>query len=397
MPEQLREIHEKLSYLREYLVKIGPERRKKETAYSKLREANAEYNKLQGIVTELNRKIEEERVSAESVERCKQLISDIHSIYSKIEGLLSKIDCSSQTTPDFDTMASPFDIRTAISLLPVMNGQEQVTQQLIDGILLYSSLITAETQSQLIDFILKTRLSASAKLRLKPTYSTVTDLVEDIRKFLLPKKSTEALQTQLFRARQGRRSIEAYGTELEELFVNLTIAQSDGDSTKYEILRPLNEKTAIKRFADGLSDPRLSTIVASRQFTSLPEAIRTALDENTMSEPYQERVMQFRPTATAPNRSHVNSTRDSRGRQFRNSTHHSNRNYNCNMNGNDRGHRTPVGNTSWRRGGGGHASRGSRGRPAPRHHPRLFHSARDEGASENLRNTAADENKFFRA
>lgn len=393
MSEQLRELHEKLSYLKEYLVKIGPERRKKEIAYSKLREANAEYSKLQGIVTELNRKIEEKKVSAESVERCKQLISDIHSIYSKIEGLLSKLDCSSQTTPDFDKMASPFDIRTAISILPVMNGQEQVTQQLIDGILLYSSLITAETQSQLIDFILKTRLSASAKLRLKSTYSNVKDLVEDIRKFLLPKKSTEALQTQLFRARQGRRSIEAYGTELEELFVNLTLAQSDGDSTKYEILRPLNEKTAIKRFADGLSDTRLSTIVASRQFTSLPEAIRTAIDEHTMSsEQCQEHVMQFRPTA--PNRGHVVSTRGSRGRSFRNNTNYTNRNYNCNINGNDRGHRTPAGNTSWRRGGGGRASRS---RPAPRHHPRLFHSARDEGASENLRNTAADENKFFRA
>lgn len=61
-------------------------------------------------------------------------------------------------------------------------------------------------------------------------------------------------------------------TQLGELFVNLTLAQSDENSVKCYILCPLNEKTAIKRCVDGLSGPRLSTIIASRQFSSLPEA-----------------------------------------------------------------------------------------------------------------------------
>lgn len=112
-------------------------------------------------------------------------------------------------------MASPFDIKTAISLLPVLDGTEQVINQLIDGILLYSSLITESTKNHLIDFVLKTRLSASAKLRLKTVYPDVNSLVEDIQKYLLPKKSAVSLQIQLIRATQGRRSIEKFGNELE--------------------------------------------------------------------------------------------------------------------------------------------------------------------------------------
>lgn len=32
---------------------------------------------------------------------------------------------------------------------------------------------------------------------------------------------------------------------------------------KFDILRPLNEKTSIKRYADELLDPKLGTIIAS--------------------------------------------------------------------------------------------------------------------------------------
>ncbi|XP_063635032.1 uncharacterized protein LOC134805716 [Cydia splendana] len=190
-------------------------------------------------------------------------------------------------------MAKPsFDVKTAIALLPVMTGQEDTTKQLIDGILMYSSILNSETQQVLIDFVLKTRLSSSAKLRLKTSYSSVELLVTDMRTFLLPKKSSESIQAQLYRARQGRRTIEAFGAEIEDLFVNLTISQADGNDSRYDILRPLNGKSAIKRFADGLADPKLSTIISSRQFTSLPEAIRTAIDEHSSS-PQQDQVLRY--------------------------------------------------------------------------------------------------------
>lgn len=196
-------------------------------------------------------------------------------------------------TTETDKMAlSNFDLKTAISLLPIMTGQEQVTTQLIDSIQLYGSMLNDDAKKQMIEFVLKTRLSASAKLRLKSSYATVESLLKDMRTHLIQKKSAVALQSQMFTARQGRRSIEKFGSDLEELFVNLTLAQADGDEQKYDVLRPLNEKVAVKRFADGLNNSRLSTIIASRPFQSLPEAIRAAVDENSLA-PSEEQVMQF--------------------------------------------------------------------------------------------------------
>ncbi|XP_028156345.1 uncharacterized protein LOC114349945 [Ostrinia furnacalis] len=185
-----------------------------------------------------------------------------------------------------------FDLKTALALLPIMTTQENITLQLIDSIQLYSGMLNDEGRKQLIDFVLKTRLSSSAKLRLKSSYTSIHDLIKDMRMHLLQKKSAIAIQSQLHCASQGRRSIDKFGSELEQLFVNLTIAQADGDDKKFDVLRPLNEKIAIKRFADGLSDSRLSTIIASRQFHSLPEAIQTALDESSLSVG-QEQVMNF--------------------------------------------------------------------------------------------------------
>lgn len=63
-----------------------------------------------------------------------------------------------------------------------------------------------------------------------------------------------------------------------------------------EILRPLNVKSAIKRFEDNLADKRLSTIIAVKQFHSLPEAIKCALDDQIMMFNQDEHVMQYKPS-----------------------------------------------------------------------------------------------------
>ncbi|KAJ3640553.1 hypothetical protein Zmor_003846 [Zophobas morio] len=81
------------------------------------------------------------------------------------------------------------------------------------------------------------------------------------------------------RATQGNKSVSDFGKEIEEIFVNLTISQANGDSTAFNILKSVNEKNAIKRFADGLRNQKLSTIVAFRNFSSLKDAIQVAQDE----------------------------------------------------------------------------------------------------------------------
>ncbi|CAG9761338.1 unnamed protein product [Ceutorhynchus assimilis] len=176
-----------------------------------------------------------------------------------------------------------FDLKTAVSLLPILDDTEETTNKLVDAIELYESMLKAEDKPALIKFVLKTRLTSSAKLRLNDSYNSVADLLVDIKRHLLTIQSDTALQSKLFRAKQGQKSIESFGKELESLFVNLTISQANGDNDSFTILKPINEKIAIKRFSDGLRDQRLSTIIAARNFPFLKDAIRAAQDEETNS------------------------------------------------------------------------------------------------------------------
>lgn len=96
---------------------------------------------------------------------------------------------------------------------------------------------------------------------------------------LLTKQSSKALQLELLQSRQGSQSIEEFGKKLEDLFVELTISQADGNENAYTMFRPVNEKLAIQRFTDGLRNGQLSTILAARDYSELKDVIRAAKDE----------------------------------------------------------------------------------------------------------------------
>lgn len=397
-------LHSNLVAIKEYISKLGPERRRSPLGIRKYDEACAEYKKLDCILSHVKRCIAKSEVSSCDLTLINDLVTQIHCIFNKINSLSCLSSSSVESTSSvedrldkekYSKMATEkFDIKTAISLLPILTGQEHISKSLIDGIELYSSLLSVDTHPQLINFVLKTRLSSSAKLRMKSNYDSVANLVSDLKKYILPKRSPVALQSQLQSCNQGSRSIEAFGTELEDLFVNLTIAQADNDNTKYDILRPLNEKVAIKRFADGLSNSRLSTIIASRQFDSLSEAIRTAKDEQSLST--DNNVMSFSRTFSRSNFSRGN---------FRNRNYYDNRDSYSKPSSswvNRQGNAIPLQPQSYSHRGHVHGNRGSGRRASayPRqrgsHHVR--HVTHDETV--NPQNDSYDDelsNEFFRS
>lgn len=184
-----------------------------------------------------------------------------------------------------------FDLKIALNLLPVMTDDETVTKQLIENIEYYDSVLSKSVcKKKLINFVLKSRLSQMAKLKLSLDYDKTDDLIRDMRRHLLPRKSSTAIQAKLQYVRQNERTVADYGKELSELFVDLTISQADGNSASYDILKPINEKYAIKRFADGLRNRRLSTIIAARNFDSLKDAIQSAQDEDVVTTSKSEEV-----------------------------------------------------------------------------------------------------------
>lgn len=250
------ELHE----IRQYLVRFGKKRVTSDAAKSKLESARRIYINFE-VALKLNEQVQ---LSDNTL----KLAEKIKIKYSEIEKLMTET-----------TMLAEFELKTAVALLPVMDGSETVTKQLIDAIELYSTMITEESKSNLIQFVLKTRLSQVAKLRLDGTYSCVTNMVADMKKHLLTTKSDVALQKKMQTCYQGNWTIEKFGSELEQMFVNLTISQAGGKDDAYKVLKPLNEKQAINKFAEGLKNEKLKTIIAARNYKTLKDAIQGAKDE----------------------------------------------------------------------------------------------------------------------
>ncbi|KAJ8720686.1 hypothetical protein PYW08_006151 [Mythimna loreyi] len=96
-----------------------------------------------------------------------------------------------------------------------MDGKEETTEKIIDGIEMYDSCLkTSDSKKLLISFVLKTRLTKSAKLKLKSEYASVDNLVEDIKTYLLTKKSANSLLSQINNLSQNNMTIRplAYNT-----------------------------------------------------------------------------------------------------------------------------------------------------------------------------------------
>lgn len=290
MAEDLVLILNELKSIRQYLIKIGPSRRVGKILKTKRDEAQnllAKYNKY------LDLYVGESKL-AKSLTQETQLINRIceqfNKLYSEVISLCSEGTEEGESSHIKMAVAvETFNLKIALSLLPAMTDNDDNTKQLIESIEYYNSILSnVECKNKLIQFVLKNRLSQQAKLKLSQNYDSVDELIGDMRKLLLPQKSAIALQTRLIQCRQKDRTISDFGKEISEIFVDLTISQAGGNSNNYNVLRSLNEKTAIKRFADGLRDRRLSTIVAARNFSSLSEAIQAAMDEEISSSSSEE-------------------------------------------------------------------------------------------------------------
>lgn len=287
MGDNLNTILSSLTDIKTYLQKLNYERRKTPIVATKVSEAGTVYSQLGNEVSAINQKIQRSELDEADIKYCKDVTEKIKKVYQDILNFETQaaesLNRDKQNAGSISNM-SGFDLKVATSLLPVMDDSESVTLKLIEAAEFYESMLNETGKSVLIKFILKTRISNNAKLRLKPSYENLDSLINDIKKHLLTKKSGTALQAKLFAAKQGDNSIAEFGKNLEDIFVNLTISQADGDSGAFDILRPINERVAVKRFASGLRNQRLGTIISARDFEFLKDAIRAAQDEETSSQ-----------------------------------------------------------------------------------------------------------------
>lgn len=219
----------------------------------------------------------------EDISKVKRYISYLDSKFLEARSILAhrleRIQISDSSSNMPDPQGEKFDLKTAASLLPNMDGTENGTKQLIDAIEFYNTFLNNEGKVLLVQYVLKTKLTQSAKIRLNSTYASVKDLLDDMRRCLITQKSAASLATQLHNCKQEGRSIEQFGRTIEQLFLDLTIAESNGNQNSLNILQGINEKLAINSFSNGLRNNDLRIIVKARNYQNLKDAIIGAQEE----------------------------------------------------------------------------------------------------------------------
>lgn len=370
--------------IRNYLVKKGQSRYKGNVIPTKLEQAKSAFDNCCKIFLQIEKN------------RDVHLASSID-LYEKIKQKYEEIGnlCIFPVAKELGKME--FDLKVACSLIPVMDGVEGTTKRLIDSVDLYADMLDSQGKALLITFVLKSRLSENAKLRVPSSYNNVQDLVNDLRKYLLPKKSFMAIQTQLQNIHQGSRSIEEYGSEVEKLFTELTISQADGKTDAFSILKPINETFAIKRFSDGLRSSKLSTIVSARGFSSLKDAIQAAKDEECTSFPATGNILHVSRNGqlTRNNRRSQSHHRGTFRGQYGNNHargHQSHNNYNRGQG--SRGYNRPNYHSSYSCGNRGSRYARNRGRGQSTFPAERVADARQSDKDENTDSTP---NQFFRS
>lgn len=271
----LLELFSELKEIRDSIVKLSKEKRCGNQGQNKFLKAHEVKKKFDSLF----RKIIVIEVDAVDLKFAKSLSEQFSKLFDEIESLIS-------LESKQNSKMAEFDLKTALSLFPVICQNENQMYHLIEGLEFYGNMLKKEDHETMISFVMKMRLSEEARYKLNQKYSTVSELVNDIRKYLISPKSDTSISAKLNNCRQGNRSIESFGNELEKLATQLTLAQAKGDESAYRLLKPINEKTAIKRFAEGLNTVRTGTIVAARNVETLRQAIVLAIEhEGSTIEP----------------------------------------------------------------------------------------------------------------
>lgn len=232
-------------------------------------------------------------------------------------------------------MAEQFNFRTASAILPRLDGSIELIYQLVEGISFYETSLDDNSKPQLINYVLKICLSHRDRIRMSATYTTVDQLVVDLKRNFLPKQSAPALIAKLQASQQGNLSIDDYAKTVESLMADLTITQ-EGENPNpevSEVIRRENEKLAIDIFAKGIQNREIRTILKARNYEKLSQAIIAAKEEaSSVNNSFAINLMQHQRTSAFKQNSRYNATPSNSSNQASRFQNRFKNNYNNNRN-----------------------------------------------------------------
>ncbi|KAK9752236.1 hypothetical protein QE152_g4349 [Popillia japonica] len=146
--EDVKELYNEVKVFKSNISKDNQERRKNvELSRRRLIDLEQFLVKLSELELELSK-------HAENIE----VVSNIKIYSAGIRNIILETRILLESRLDIEVKMETFSLKTASSLLPSMDGNEDTTKQLIDSAKLYETLLKPEEKKHLINYILKKKL-----------------------------------------------------------------------------------------------------------------------------------------------------------------------------------------------------------------------------------------------
>lgn len=180
------------------------------------------------------------------------------------------------------TMAN-LTYKDLILAIPQFDGNEKEIESFINSCDIYEKLIE-EDQSNIFLAIIISKLKGEALAKLQPIaeINNWAELKEKIEEKIRKPLSFEYAQERLCHITQNRNeNIEIYGRKIRVALEKLNLASRclTKEDNALKMLKLANEKLAIQKFEQNLSNPNLKVIVAAANKTTLENTISFAMQK----------------------------------------------------------------------------------------------------------------------
>lgn len=192
-----------------------------------------------------------------------------------------------QTNPIEIENKMALNINHALKIIPLFDGKLTELHRFCSCVEVFWSQITKLEEKTLFMKIVKTKLCDQAyEVVHYKNFDTWEDLKLALESKFLKRRSQGAVSAELVCIVQGRNeTVKSFASKIEALLYELNdICISRQGLVNAEIIKSINESTALNSFQDGLKD-NLKIIIKSHHFKNLSDAIAQAVEEEISHKP----------------------------------------------------------------------------------------------------------------
>lgn len=179
------------------------------------------------------------------------------------------------------------NISHALKIIPLFDGKLTELHRFCSCVEVIWSQIAKEDEKKLFMNILKTKLCGQAyEIVHYRDFATWEDLKLALENKFLKRRSQGAVSAELVCIVQDKNeNVKSFASKVELLLYELNdICISKQGLANAEIIKKINESTALNSFQDGLKD-NLKIIIKSHHFNNLNDAIAQAIEEEISHKP----------------------------------------------------------------------------------------------------------------